>query len=70
MLARYAPENSGRARFLHKLQLSQVLMAAGRARVAHPISGELAQEIEARKLDQWESPSLVARFVALQLKIE
>jgi hypothetical protein len=45
-------------------------MAAGRARVAHPISGELAQEIEARKLDQWESPSLVARFVALQLKIE
>ncbi|HET8549515.1 MAG TPA: type VI secretion system protein TssA [Bryobacteraceae bacterium] len=66
LLARFAPENSGRARFLHRLQLAQVLMAAGRAKVAHPVLTELAQEIEARKLEQWESPALVARVLALQ----
>jgi type VI secretion system protein ImpA len=66
MLSRYAPENSGRARFLHKVQIAQVLMAAGQARVAHPILTELAQEIEARQLEQWESPELVARVLALQ----
>jgi type VI secretion system protein ImpA len=66
MLSRYAPANSGRARFLHKVQMAQVLMAAGRARVAHPILAELAQEIEERRLEQWEAPDLVARVLALQ----
>ena len=66
LLARYAPQNSGRARFLHKLQLVKVLMAAGRARVAYPIVAELAQEIETRKLDEWESPALAASVLALQ----
>jgi type VI secretion system protein ImpA len=66
MLSRYAPANSGRARFLHKVQLAQVLMAAGRARVAQPILTELAQEIDERRLEQWEAPDLVARVLALQ----
>ena len=66
MLARYAPENSGRARFLHKFQLARILMAAGRAKVAQPILAELAQELESRKLEEWEAPELVARVLALQ----
>ena len=58
-------ERSGRGRFHRKVQLSQLCVSTGHENIALPILQELAAEIERRKLEDWESPDLVARPLAL-----
>lgn len=52
-------ETSGRGRFERKVMQARLLMEAGRRAVAYPILRELAGEIFERRLDEWESASLV-----------
>jgi type VI secretion system protein ImpA len=63
-----AQSNSGRSRFVNKMELAQLLMAIGKDAVAYPILKELAQELSDRKLEEWEASSLVARPLALLYK--
>ena len=63
-----AQGDSGRSRFINKVELAQLLIAMGKESVACPILKELAQELADRKLEEWESPSLVARPLALLYK--
>jgi type VI secretion system protein ImpA len=58
-------ERSGRGRFLRRVQLAQVCLATGNKEIGRPILQDLAEEIERRSLDQWESPDLVAQPLAL-----
>ncbi len=60
-----AQERSGRARFQRRIQLAEICMAAGYESVAWPILEELAQEIEQRKLEEWEAPEVVAHPLTL-----
>ncbi len=60
--------DSGRSRFINKVELAQLLIAMGKEAVACPILKELAQELADRKLEAWEDPSLVARPLALLYK--
>ena len=60
-----AHSDSGRSRFLHKVELAQLLMAIGKEQIAYPILRDLVQELTDRKLEEWEHPSLVARPLAL-----
>ncbi|HML18789.1 MAG TPA: type VI secretion system protein TssA [Bryobacteraceae bacterium] len=63
-----AQSNSGRSRFLRKVELAQLLMSIGKDAVAYPILKELVEEVSSRKLEEWEAPSLVARPLALMYK--
>jgi type VI secretion system protein ImpA len=57
--------DSGRSRFLRRVELAQLLMAVEKDAVAYPILKELERELTERKLEEWESPSLAARPLAL-----
>jgi type VI secretion system protein ImpA len=63
-----AQSDSGRSRFIRKVELAQLLMTMGKDSVAYPILKELAQDLSDRKLEGWEAPSLVARPLALLYK--
>jgi type VI secretion system protein ImpA len=65
LLAELKQERSGRARFQRKVQLAQVCLASGHGDVAEPILSELAAEIERRRLEDWESPEIVAHPLTL-----
>jgi type VI secretion system protein ImpA len=66
MLAREAAqEPSARARFQRKVQLAQICLGAGHDSVAYPILEGLAQEIEERRLEDWEAPEMIAHALAL-----
>jgi type VI secretion system protein ImpA len=58
-------ERSGRARFHRKIQLTQLCVSTGHETIAFPILRELAAEIERRKLEDWESPEVIAQPLAL-----
>ncbi len=58
-------ERSGRGRFQRKIQLAGICMATGNESIAHPILEELANEIERRKLEEWEASETVAQPLAL-----
>ena len=58
-------QGSGRGRFQHKLQLAQFCMATGHENLALPILQELAEEIDAHRLEKWESPDAVAQALVL-----
>jgi type VI secretion system protein ImpA len=60
-----AQEGSGRGRFLRKSQIAQICMGAGRVTLAFSILEDLAEEIERRKLDDWEAGELLAQPLAL-----
>lgn len=60
-----ANSDSGRSRFVHRIELAQILIAMGKESVAFPIVKDLADEVDKRKLEDWESPELVARPLAL-----
>ena len=55
-----ATERSGRQRFRRRTQLAHLLMAAGKGKVAQPLLDELAGEIEARRLEEWEPSDAIA----------
>jgi len=63
-----AQERSGRARFLRKAQLAEVCLSAKYEAVAYPILEELAEEIDRRKLEEWEESSALAQTLALLLR--
>jgi type VI secretion system protein ImpA len=60
-----AHERSGRARFQRKIQLAQICMSTGQEAIAYPILSEMADEIEHRKLEDWEASEVVAHPLAL-----
>ena len=55
-----ATERCGRQRFRRRTQLAHLLMAAGKGKVAQPMLDELASEIEARRLEEWETGEAIA----------
>jgi type VI secretion system protein ImpA len=65
LMREMSQERNGRARFHRKVQLTQLCMSTGHEAVAAPILQELAGEIERRKLEDWESPELLAQPLAL-----
>lgn len=66
MLAREAAtERSGRARFQRRVQLAQMCLAADRESMARTILEGLAEEIDSRKLQDWETPEMLAHALAL-----
>ncbi|HEY1338058.1 MAG TPA: type VI secretion system domain-containing protein, partial [Bryobacteraceae bacterium] len=58
-------ERSGRGRFTRKVQLAKVCNSAGHDEIAFPILKELSDEIERRRLDDWEASEFVADPLAL-----
>ena len=60
-----AQERSGRARFQRKVQLAQICLGAGLEVVACPVLEDLAAEIERRRLEEWETPEMIAHALAL-----
>lgn len=58
-------ERSGRRRFSRKVQLASICLASKYDSIAYPILMELAEEIEDRKLEEWEDASVIANSLAL-----
>jgi type VI secretion system protein ImpA len=58
-------ERTGRGRFQRQIQLANIFLATKHEAIAYPILVELAEEIERRKLEEWEEPSVVAQPLAL-----
>jgi type VI secretion system protein ImpA len=55
-----ATQATGRSRFLRKLQLARVCLAAGKDAIAQPLLEDLVATIDAHKLDEWEERETVA----------
>jgi type VI secretion system protein ImpA len=60
-----AMERSGRGRFLRKTQLASICMETGNELIAQSILEQLAAEIEARHLEDWEPVESVAHPLLL-----
>jgi type VI secretion system protein ImpA len=60
-----AQERSGRARFHRKIQLAALCLSAKHETIAYPILAEVAEEIDRRKLEEWEESSALAHPLAL-----
>jgi type VI secretion system protein ImpA len=60
-----ATEKSGRGRFQRRLQLAQLCIAIGYEQIAQPILDQITSEIDARGLEGWEAPELVAQPFSL-----
>jgi type VI secretion system protein ImpA len=58
-------ERSGRGRFQRHIQLANIFLATKHEAIAYPILVELAEEIERRRLEEWEEASVVAQPLAL-----
>lgn len=63
-----AQQPSGRARFQRRLQVAQLCVGAGQKKVAHPVLEELVNEIEQRKLEEWEASEMLSPPLALLLQ--
>jgi type VI secretion system protein ImpA len=63
--AEVGQERSGRGRFYRKVQLAALCLSAKREAIAHPILAELAEEIDRRKLEEWEEPASLANALSL-----
>jgi len=60
-----AQERSGRARFHRKIQLAALCLSYKHEAIAYPILAEIAEEIDRRKLEEWEESSSVAHPLLL-----
>ena len=60
-----AHERSGRTRFQRRVQLAQICLGARHEAIALPILEALVEEIERRKLEEWEAPDMLAHPLAL-----
>ncbi len=58
-------ERTGRGRFQRHIQLANIFLSTKHEAIAYPILVELAEEIDRRKLEEWEEPSVVAQPLAL-----
>ncbi|MGC2546152.1 MAG: type VI secretion system protein TssA [Silvibacterium sp.] len=63
-----AQQPSGRARFQRRLQVAQLCVGAGQNKVAHPVLEELVNEIEQRRLEEWEASEMLSPPLALLLQ--
>ncbi|MGB7188869.1 MAG: type VI secretion system protein TssA [Acidobacteriaceae bacterium] len=63
-----AQQPSGRARFQRRLQVAQLCVSAGQNKVAHPVLEELVNEIEHRRLEEWEAGEMLSPPMALLLR--
>lgn len=63
-----AQQPSGRARFQRRLQVAQLCVGAGQNKVAHPVLEELVNEIEQRRLEEWEAGEMLSPPLALLLR--
>jgi len=63
-----ALQSSGRGRFRRKVQLAQLCLSAGKDAVAQPLLDDIAAEIEAHKLDDWEESEVVAGALAFVMQ--
>jgi type VI secretion system protein ImpA len=63
-----AQQPSGRARFQRRLQVAQLCVSAGQNKVAHPVLEELVNEIEQRRLEEWEASEMLSPPLALLLQ--
>lgn len=60
-----AQAQSGRSRFLRRVQLAQLCLACGNDEIGRPILEQLAEEIEQRSLEAWENMDVIAQPLAL-----
>ena len=58
-------ERTGRGRFRRHIQLANIFLVTKHEAIAYPILVELAEEIERRKLEEWEEAAIVAQPLAL-----
>jgi len=58
-------DRSGRGRFTRQIQLASIFLATKHEAIAYPILMELAEEIDRRKLEEWEEAATVAQPLAL-----
>lgn len=63
-----AQQPSGRARFQRRLQVAQLCVGAGQNKVAHPVLEELVNEIEQRRLEEWEASEMLSPPLALLIQ--
>jgi type VI secretion system protein ImpA len=63
-----AQQPSGRARFQRRLQVAQLCISAGHNKVAHPVLEELVNEIEQRRLEEWEASEMLSPPLALLIQ--
>jgi type VI secretion system protein ImpA len=59
---------SGRARFLRKMQLAQICIAAGKDGIAQLLLDDVAAAIDTHKLDDWEDRETIARALVFLLQ--
>jgi type VI secretion system protein ImpA len=59
---------SGRARFLRKMQLAQICIAAGKDAIAQLLLDDIAAAIDTHKLDDWEDRETIARALIFLLQ--
>jgi type VI secretion system protein ImpA len=65
LMREIAQEKSGRTRFQRKIQVATLCLSTKHEAIAYPILAELADEIERRKLEEWEEAPVVAHPLAL-----
>ncbi len=63
-----AQQPCGRARFQRRLQVAQLCINAGQNKVAHPVLEELVNEIDQRRLEEWESSEMLSPPLALLIQ--
>jgi type VI secretion system protein ImpA len=64
-----ARESSGRGRFQRKLQLVELCVAAGKDAIAQPLLDDIAEAIEAHKLDDWEDRRMIANALSTLMSL-
>lgn len=65
LMAELGREASARGRFRRKTELAAALVESGREAIALPLLQDLAAQIEALKLEEWESGDVVAEPLVL-----
>jgi len=63
-----AQQPTGRARYLRRMQIAQLCMSAGQAKVAFPVLEELIKEFDQRQLEEWEGSDMIAPPLSLLLR--
>jgi type VI secretion system protein ImpA len=54
-----AQEHTGRGRFQARIKLAQICIASKKEAIAYPLLQELAEEIQQRNLEEWESADVL-----------
>jgi type VI secretion system protein ImpA len=65
---RLATERCGRGRFRRRTQLAHLLLLGGHQGIAKPLLDELAEEIQEKRLEEWEESEAVAYPLELLVK--